>query len=63
MAYLFWIIMLPPYISIILWGFFYNYYLYKSSTIDYKNYPRYQLIHTFLSVTMLIFWFFLSKMN
>ena len=63
MAYFFWIIMLPPYISIILWGFFYNYYLYKSSTIDYKNYPRYQLIHTFLSVTMLIFWFFLSKMN
>ena len=34
MAYFFWIIMLPPYISIILWGFFYNYYLYKSSTID-----------------------------
>lgn len=63
MAYFFWIVMLPPYISIILWGFFYNYYLYKSSTIDYKNYPRYQFIHTFLSVIMLIFWFFLSKMD
>lgn len=57
MAYFFWIVMLPPYISIIIWVFFYNYYLYKHTVIDYKNYTRYQLIHTFLSVIMLALWF------